>query len=70
MTFSTTILFLLILFVHRFLADSSDLNYNIGDYSIDCPTDEWLNVDAHCFFVLKDNIYSWNEAAFRCSLSE
>lgn len=59
----------LTLSVHRALSDpDNQFDYNIGDYSVDCPSN-WLNVDARCFRVIDQNIYGWNEAVFTCAQS-
>lgn len=62
------ILLLLTLSVHRALADSTDqYYYNVGEYVVECPGSNWLNVDAKCFRIVDKNVYSWNEAVSMCA---
>lgn len=61
------ILFILTILSVNQVHPDSDLNYNTGDYQIDCPDFNWINVDASCFRVADQNIYDWNEAILICN---
>lgn len=55
------LLLLFIVSVHGAFAEDQ-IPYDLGDYQVECPDSNWLNVDANCFQLVDANVYSWKEA--------